>query len=268
MKQRTISAIIMILIAVPIIYVGGNVYNIGIFILSLIALKEFLDIKSTKKELPLFITFMSYVIMTLLELVNLSKSYNVFEIDYRIIAGLFLVFLIPTVVYHDKKLYSVKDAFYLIGSIFFLGSSFSLLMLLRNIDNGLNIFIYLMLVATMTDTYAYLTGRLVGRHKMLESISPNKTWEGMIGGTIFGVLISTVFYHTVIDESLAIYVVILISLFLSIIGQFGDLVFSAIKRYFEKKDFSNLIPGHGGVLDRLDSIIFIVLAFIFFIELI
>ena len=109
---------------------------------------------------------------------------------------------------------------------------------------------------------------LLGSHKLLESVSPKKTWEGMIGGTIFGVLISSTFYHVVVDPNLPIYVLLIITTFLSIIGQFGDLVFSAIKRYYNKKDFSNIMPGHGGVLDRLDSIIFVILGFMFFISII
>ena len=90
----------------------------------------------------------------------------------------------------------------------------------------------------------------------------------MIGGTIFGVLFATVFFNVVIDSQMPLYVIILMTLFLSILGQFGDLVFSSIKRYFGKKDFSNIMPGHGGIIDRFDSIIFVLLGFMFFIPLI
>jgi len=120
----------------------------------------------------------------------------------------------------------------------------------------------------MTDTYAYLVGRWVGSIKLLEDLSPNKTLEGMIGGTLAGVFVSTVFYHTVVNPELPIYVVVFITTFLSILGQLGDLFFSAIKRYYGKKDFSNIMPGHGGILDRFDSIIFVVLGFMLFISII
>lgn len=266
MKKRVISAIIMLIIAVPILLIGGNIFNLFIYFISILALKEFIELKANKKELPFFITFISYISLTLIELSRISKAGMIFEVDYRVISGLFLLLLIPTVIYHDKKVYSVKDAFYLVGSIFFLGSSFSLFMTLRTIS--LEIIIYLLLVATMTDCYAYIVGSLIGRHKLLEEVSPKKTWEGSIGGTFFGVLIPSIYYITVINSNVPIYAIILITLFLSIIGQFGDLFFSTIKRYFGKKDFSNLIPGHGGILDRFDSIIFIALAFIFFVEII
>ena len=82
-----------------------------------------------------------------------------------------------------------------------------------------------------------------------------------------GVFVSTVFFNTVIDPTLYIDRVIIMSTFLSILGQLGDLVFSAIKRYFGCKDFSNIMPGHGGVLDRLDSIIFVMLGYMFLCQL-
>lgn len=266
MKKRIISAIVALAIFIPIILKGGMLFNLAIYILSMLGLFEFLKIKKSKKEIPLFIEFISYIIMTLLVLFNTTSSQIIFNIDFRIIAGLFLIFIMPTVLYHDRKLFSVYDAFYLIGGIFFLGASFSLLILVRNIS--LSIIIYLFLITIMTDTYAYIVGSLIGKHKLLKEISPNKTWEGMIGGTLFGVIISVVFYHVSIDSQLSIFLVTIMTLFLSILGQFGDLCFSAIKRYFDVKDFSNIMPGHGGILDRFDSIIFVLLGFIFFITII
>ena len=142
----------------------------------------------------------------------------------------------------------------------------SLLILVRSID--LNLLVFLLIIPMVTDIFAYITGMLVGKHHLIEEISPKKTVEGMIGGTIMGVFVSAMFYHTVIDPNFSKIELLAICTFLSLLGQYGDLVFSAIKRYFGKKDFSNLIPGHGGILDRLDSIIFVLLGFMFFITII
>ena len=251
MKTRLISALIAMLIFIPILFIGGTLFNVAVYIISVLGLYEFIKIKEEKKELPSFIKFISYILLSLIILFSSSKAVLEFSIDYRILSGLFIMYLIPTILYHDRKIYSVNDAFYMLGG-----------------EKSLLLLIYLFLISIMTDTYAYITGMLIGKHKMISEISPKKTWEGMIGGTVVGVFIATLFYHNFIDNSLQLYILIMITLFLSILGQFGDLTFSAIKRYFNKKDFSNIMPGHGGVLDRFDSILFIMLGFIFFISII
>ncbi len=269
MKKRILSALIMAIILIPLFFKGGILFTLGVYLISLFALKEFLDMKSTKKELPEFIHFISYMMITLLIFFNVSAEHSkeilILTMDFRVIAGLFLTFLIPTVLYHDKKKYSINDAFYLIGGIFFLGTSVSLFILIR--ERGILLLTYLLLITIITDTYAFFTGSLIGKHKLLEEISPLKTWEGMIGGTLFAVLVAVSFYHTVINSQTSIWSLILITTFLSFLGQLGDLFFSAIKRYYGKKDFSNMIPGHGGILDRIDSIIFVVLGYVFFISI-
>lgn len=265
MKTRIISAIVALLIFIPIFIKGGMLFDVAVFVLAVLGLKEFLEVKKSKKEMPFFIEFISYISLGLIIFFNSSNNY-LLSVDYRMVAGLFLTFLIPTVLYHDRSLYSINDAFYLIGGVFFLGFSFSLFTLLRN--EGMEILLYLLLISIFTDTFAYFVGMLIGKNKLLEDISPKKTIEGMIGGTVLSVIIASNFYYTVIDSSLPLYIIIFMTTFLSIIGQFGDLVFSAIKRYYGKKDFSNIMPGHGGILDRLDSIVFVALGFMFFISLI
>ena len=111
-----------------------------------------------------------------------------------------------------------------------------------------------------------LTGKYVGRIKLAPVISPNKTVEGLIGGTLMGTFVATMYYISVIDVY-SIGGIVIITLLLSLLGQLGDLVFSFIKREFGKKDFSNIIPGHGGILDRLDSIIFVTLGFLIFLTI-
>ena len=103
--------------------------------------------------------------LSLIVVSGVNSQEMIFSIDFRIISGLLVVFLLPTILYHDRSLYSINDAFYLIGGVFFLGVSFSLLIIIRNIS--LNYIIYLFLISIMTDTYAYMVGRLIGSHKLL-----------------------------------------------------------------------------------------------------
>ena len=150
--------------------------------------------------------------LSLIVVSGVNSQEMIFSIDFRIISGLLVVFLLPTILYHDRSLYSINDAFYLIGGVFFLGVSFSLLIIIRNIS--LNYIIYLFLISIITETYAYIVGRLIGSHKLLESISPNKTWEGMIAGTFFGVFIPTLYYVTAIDMNASYLFIIVMTLFL------------------------------------------------------
>ena len=125
--------------------------------------------------------------------------------------------------------------------------------------------IYVILGVIFNDMGAYFIGMLFGKHKMNERISPKKTWEGFIGGVVFSIIVSVVFalicaikekpLLPVFDTS-HIYHIIIISIIIPLISDVGDFVFSSIKRTFGVKDFSNLLPGHGGILDRIDSLIF------------
>lgn len=265
MKTRIISAIVMLIICIPFILMGGIAFNLAVYVISMLALKEFIDIKSTRKPVPTFIQFISYIFMTLLVLVDVASISTTYSLDYRVLAALFISYLVPAVIYHDRKKYSIKDAFYMIGGVLFLGISMALLIMLR--ESGLKLFIFLFTITITTDIFAYISGVLIGKHKLLPEVSPNKRWEGLIIGSLMGIFVSSIYYHTCIDPEFSKIQLLLITTFLTLIGQFGDLTFSAIKRCFGQKYFSNLIPGHGGILDRLDSIIFVLLGFTFFMTI-
>jgi phosphatidate cytidylyltransferase len=120
----------------------------------------------------------------------------------------------------------------------------------------------------LTDTFALFTGMLIGKHKLAPSVSPKKTVEGAIGGAVFGVLTFVVAgiiseKVTGVDVSLPLFAAA--GLITSVIGQFGDLFMSVIKRHCDLKDFGNLMPGHGGILDRFDSLIFAAPTFLLFV---
>ena len=261
--KKTIIAIILLLILFPILIIGGNIYNLSVYILSLIGLNEFINIKSTMKEVPLFIRIISFISISFLIFTSINITNLTYFIDYRVLSGIFILFLIPSLVYKNREIYSINDAFYLIGGVLFLGISFSLLIVIRNLN--LNLLIYLLLIGTISDTYALITGKLIGKRKLLKEISPSKTVEGALGGLFFGTFVPFVFYTTVVNSNIKMISLGIITYFLSVLGIMGDLCFSYIKRYFGKKDFSNLIPEHGGILDRFDSIIFVLLGFTFFI---
>lgn len=260
MKKRIISAIVMLIIVIPIVWYGGNLFKVGVAVIGLLALKEMLDLKKSHKELPLLVKLISMIAMLLIILAEYDGYSIMFGVTYRGVSILLLSMLALSVFY---KNFSMKDALYLIGSVLLIGVSFNALILVRMFD--LYKFIFLILIFVLTDTFALIGGILFGEHKLIERISPNKTIEGSIIGSIIGTVGASIFYHFMVNP---ISVKVVIGTFiLSILGQIGDLVFSKIKRENDIKDFSNLIPGHGGILDRLDSTIFIMLGYLIFYSL-
>lgn len=261
MTKRVVSAIIMVLLFIPFLVIGGTPFIILMSVLGVLGLYELLKIRGeAKKKFPVFMRVIAYL-MTVFLIVNNAGSIDLqYDIDYRLISAIIFLFLVPMVFINNSKKYNLNDALFLVGSVVFIGLSFNLLSVIRNFNVAY--FIYLLLITTMTDSFALFTGMLVGKHKLAPEISPKKTIEGAIGGSLMGTIISTAFYVTVINSNIPLVFVILITLALTAVGQVGDLAFSAIKRYYGQKDFSDLIPGHGGILDRFDSLVFVVLAFI------
>ena len=254
MKKRVISAIVALIIFIPLVYLGGMYFKVAASVLALLAVREFLNLPGGDKR-PGYVDALIYAVTFLLTFMSKNRQ------SYYFIGLLFILLLV--IYCNDNKKYNADDAFKLVGMIALIGSVFHEFILIR--QEGLALFVYLFLITMLTDTYAQFGGMLIGKHKMAPKISPNKTWEGSITGGVFGTLCAATFYYIVIDPSVSIIGLLLVTLFLSCLGQLGDLFFSAVKRNHNIKDFSNIMPGHGGVLDRLDSTIFVVLGFLLFL---
>lgn len=254
MKKRTISAFFIVLILTVSIAYGNPIFTILMSLCAILGLNEFIGVKNKSKKKKLdFINLISYI-----SLLSITLNNTFFSVDSLSLLVLPILGLsIPIILYNDSEKYNINDCLYLIATIIILGISFNSLILFR--EKNICLCIYIFLISFMTDTYAYIGGMLVGKHK-LTSISPKKTIEGSFIGTVMATVIGSCFYNVLIND-IGLSSVVLISLLLSIVSQFGDLFFSSIKRYYDKKDYSNLIPGHGGILDRLDSVIFVTLLF-------
>lgn len=252
MKKRVISAVVALAIIIPLIALGGIYFKIGMAVLSIMSMYEILKLR---KELPIFIKGISYVLITL----------SVLFSDVSLLP-IILITMSILLVFFDKSEYNVNDFTFVTAFLVLLSTVFTYFVNIRNED--VNILIYLLLITILTDTFALFGGKLFGKHKLIERVSPKKTIEGSMIGSLFGTIIPSIYYIYMVDPGANILTVILMTLILSIIGQLGDLVFSSIKRYFNIKDFSNIMPGHGGILDRIDSITMVVLAYQIIINII
>lgn len=256
MKERVISAVIALLITVPLILLGGIYFQILVIFLGLIGLYELLR---SKKNIPDMMKYISYVLFVMLLIYGYTFTGKVYLMNSTFVIIVILTLFLSLLYYNDNKKYSIEDVFYLLGSIIFLSAAFNLFIVIRS--KGLLLTIYLFLITTMTDTFAYIIGSKMGKKKLMPKVSPNKSVEGFIGGLLCGTVIAGIFYIVFISNTNAL-LTILVTTLLSILGQAGDLVFSQIKRHYNIKDYSNIMPGHGGVLDRLDSIIFVLFGYI------
>ena len=250
MKQRTISAIILLAIMIGSILVNPKLFGLFMLVCSVLGFNEFFDIKYKEKNKKL--TLIKIIGIVCLLLIAMNNTFYKVDLNVMVLFPL-LVLCLPIVFYNDSKVYNIIDSLYCLGIVYFLGFSFGNIIYMA--DTNLVKCIFIFLIAFITDTYAYIGGMLVGRHK-LTSISPKKTIEGSIVGTVMGTLIGTVYYYNLVN-GVTLFETVILCLILTLLSEFGDLFFSSIKRYFDKKDYSNLIPGHGGILDRFDSVIYV-----------
>lgn len=250
MKQRTISAIVLLMLMIGSMLISSKLFGFLMLIFAVMGFREFFDVRYREKDKKLNLIRLIGIICVIL----ISMNNTFYKIDMNIVVLIpLLVLSLPIVFYNDSKIYNITDSLYTLGIVYFIGFSFGNIIYMG--DSSLVKCIFIFIIAFITDTYAYIGGCLVGRHK-LTSISPKKTVEGSVIGTVMGTLIGSVYYYNLVG-GVTLFETVSLCLFLTLLSEIGDLFFSSIKRYFDKKDYSNLIPGHGGILDRFDSVIYV-----------
>lgn len=254
LQKRLIFGAISLALFIPILLVGGVFSQLVMALLAVGTVTELLRMRRlTVSSLEGGLTMLAVLVLTL----PLENYLSFLPTDGNYIAFAIIVLLILGATVLQFGTYTFADAVYPIATSFYVGVGFHSL-ILAQMDGLVKVF-FALLIVWFTDSGAYLIGSSIGRRPLLPKVSPNKTLEGFLGGIASAVLMAAVYliffpaakghYHYFI-------MLILVALF-SVFAQFGDLVESAIKRHFGVKDSGKVIPGHGGLLDRFDSVIFV-----------
>ena len=258
MKQRIVTAIVLLAIFIPIIilsYPYPLVFVVAASIMSTIAVYEVTACTGQKKNLVLTIPAMLYAAAgPLLAASPIGTSYGIL----LSITLVFLFYLLFAHVFGFGKI-NTRDLSLVFTTSVYVTVSFTCIVLLRNAKElGDYVYMFIFIGAWVTDVFAYFGGRFFGRHKLCPTVSPKKTIEGAISGVIFCSLFFVLYAMIIakLENIVPNYAIIaLIGAFISVVSQFGDLAASAIKRDYDVKDYGKIFPGHGGVLDRFDSIL-------------
>ncbi len=243
-------------IAAILIFSNTYIFDGIVAIIALIAVHEFYNsFIVTKKAKP--VTFLGYISCIGIALIHIIPKEYLPLIVTLLIPAIILI-LFAESIFSKMKTNIIDISVTLFGMAYVL-VFFSFIALIRGLNNGNLLVWYIFMAAWGTDILAYLVGKYLGKHKFSE-ISPKKTIEGCIGGLIGAVLfvlIYTAFLNKVFNTNISYILMTSYAIIWSILGQIGDFAASTVKRYTGIKDYSNLLPGHGGMLDRFDSVIFI-----------
>ncbi|MBT5767070.1 MAG: phosphatidate cytidylyltransferase [Kordiimonadaceae bacterium] len=250
---RVLSALVMLPVAIYIIMIGGLPLFILISLLSVIILSEWNGICEKK---PFSLLFIVQSICTVLLLLQLKMGSQYME--YAFVSSIVSIIAVAYLV-------NAKIVWAILGFLYTFIPSYSVLLIQENF--GSLVLLWMMLLIWGMDTGAYFVGKKIGGPKMSPKISPNKTWSGLIGGTITAMILAYVFYMFAEVQNITIFenalILLILSGSLAILSQIGDLTESAVKRRYSVKDSGSIIPGHGGVMDRVDGILFVAPAILF-----
>ncbi len=256
--QRTATGAIYVAAIAGSVFAGSLVFAVLLFIVSILTMREFY--KLLNKQIKTTIRISTAIIAGgLVYLIISLIALELIEAKYILIISFLPAALIISEIYRDKEIPLKNAAFSLLGVVY-IAAPLALLVMVQAypaLSAGsatpwiiMSLFIFIW----VNDTFAYLTGKLAGRHKLFECISPKKTWEGTIGGLLFTLVAGFLFHHFI--QILLLHEWLIFAMLVAVSGTYGDLAESLIKRKLQVKDSGNILPGHGGLLDRLDSLLF------------
>lgn len=250
MKLKTIVAFVIILVVAPPLYFGGDLLQALLILVSALGSLEIASLTDQKK----------HWFLSLMTLAAVMAMYYINRSMFPAILAIWVIVLFVTELLRKNESSDLTAYTLLMSILLGLGLRCISVIYHDGATKGFQTIIFVLIGCFFCDTGAYLSGSLFGKHKLIPHVSPNKTVEGAIGGYLIGA-IGALLWGLFITTYLPKELVITASLIIPAVAQIGDLSFSSIKRRFGIKDFSNILPGHGGIFDRIDSLIFCLMAF-------
>lgn len=262
MLKRVITGVVAILILLPVLIFSDTVlFPIAISVISLVSLYELFQCTKMGKRFAVILPIYAFAAIAPFLMRYLADSEE-FALIAFIVAAVYILYLFALVVWSHGKL-PFGDAAAVFAMALYVIAAMSAITYIRAFPwGGEYIYLLIFLGAWITDTFAYFTGFLLGKHKLIPDVSPKKTVEGSIGGIVFCAL-SFVVFGLIVDhffgQDANLWFLLISGVIISLISQIGDLIMSVIKRHYGIKDFGKIFPGHGGMLDRFDSILAVAL---------
>lgn len=257
MLKRIITAAIgLVLLVLVLIFSDTLAFPITCCALTLIGVYEMLGCIRVRKNLVTSI-LMYLVTVAAFVLSQLKLSLSVFICTYASMLFILLIVLFAMSVFSEGHL-PVDKVCIAFTTVAYIITGLISLVLLRNIEYGVYLYLIPFVGPWVSDTFAYFGGRLFGRHKLIPSVSPKKTVEGAVCGVVFCTAVCSVYGIVIRNYSginYPVWAFIVMGAIVAVVSQVGDLIFSLIKRRYNVKDYGMILPGHGGVLDRFDSVI-------------
>ncbi|PEE43664.1 phosphatidate cytidylyltransferase [Bacillus pseudomycoides] len=263
MKQRIITGVIAAALFIPIVIYGGVPFTVLVYALASIGLYELIRMnKLTLISVPTVLA--ALLLWSILVPSNASGLFNWIGLDKLEITFVIVLLLLSYTVL-SKNTFTFDNASFLLMATTYVAMGF--LYLNETRIAGIHFVFYALFVIWATDSGAYFIGKAIGKRKLWPEISPNKTIEGSLGGIVCGIIVAFV-YNMFFQVQGNVGMLIIVTIAISIFGQLGDLVQSAFKRHYGVKDSGTILPGHGGILDRTDSWLFVlpILHFLHFIS--
>jgi phosphatidate cytidylyltransferase len=253
LKTRIITGVIAAALFIPFVVYGGLPFTLLVYVIASVGMYELLrmkkmDLFSVPGILGLLAVYAILMPAEWEKAVVDAISYSKFEL----LAIAVILLLVYSVIVKNR--FTFDHVAFVILSSLYVGIGFHYFIVTR--EAGLAFIVFALVVVWVTDSGAYFTGRAFGKNKLWPEISPNKTIEGFVGGIILAV-IGVMIMQFIAPFDISIVLLIVITIVASIFGQMGDLVESAIKRHYDVKDSGKILPGHGGILDRFDSLLFV-----------